>query len=68
MTKSEQMSEAASTMAKLRWSSISKKQRAKLVPRNGGRPRKYPKCPRYRSHVFSSAGRCPCGFRKAVAG
>jgi|HubBroStandDraft_4_1064222.scaffolds.fasta_scaffold415301_2 hypothetical protein len=31
----------------------------------GGRPRKYPKCPRYATHSFSPvSGKCPCGFKK----
>jgi hypothetical protein len=31
--------------------------------RNGGRPREYPPCPRYRSHRFVN-DRCPCGFTR----
>lgn len=31
--------------------------------RNGGRPRLYPKCPRYGHHRFSNGKNwCPCGF------
>jgi len=42
---------------------VPKSERAKHVPRSGGPPRKYPKCPRYGSHRFSpTTGRCPCGF------
>lgn len=29
----------------------------------GGRPSKYPKCPKYRSHRFSNGSdRCACGY------
>lgn len=32
--------------------------------RRVGKPRQFPQCPRYRSHVFSPAtNRCPCGFQ-----
>src|ERR1700693_775199 len=50
-------------LARHRWSKVPKDERAKQVPRSGGRPRKYPKCPRYGSHRFSpKTRRCPCGF------
>jgi hypothetical protein len=57
-------SEFASKIGAARWAGLSKRERAKLVPRTGGRPAKYPvRCTRYRSHIFSpSTGRCPCGF------
>ena len=29
----------------------------------GGRPRRYPKCPRYGAHRFVD-DRCPCGFKR----
>jgi len=30
-----------------------------------GKPRQFPPCPRYRSHVFSpTTNRCPCGFQR----
>jgi len=33
--------------------------------RHAGKPRRYPPCPRYRSHVFSpDTNRCPCGFQR----
>ncbi len=33
--------------------------------RRAGKPRQYPQCPRYRSHVFSpDTNRCPCGFQR----
>jgi hypothetical protein len=57
----------ASELARRRWSKVPKNERAKQVPRSGGRPRKYPKCPRYGSHRFSPrTGRCPCGFARPV--
>ncbi len=57
----------ASELARRRWSKVPKNERAKQVPRSGGRPRKYPKCPRYGSHRFSpGTGRCPCGFSRPV--
>jgi hypothetical protein len=56
---------AASDMAHKRWNKIPKKLRSAMVPRNGGRPRKYPQCVRYKAHRFVD-DRCPCGFvRKA---
>jgi hypothetical protein len=30
----------------------------------GGRPRTYPKCPRYSAHRFTQ-NRCPCGYVRA---
>jgi len=56
--------EIASAMAHKRWDKIPKKKRAAMVPRNGGRPRIYPKCPRYKAHRFSN-DRCPCGYSRA---
>lgn len=59
--------EAASALAHLRWSKMTKKQRQDAVPRGlGGAPRKYPKCPKYRAHVFHPETRkCyGCGFLK----
>jgi len=55
----------ASKLAHQRWAKIPVSERAKQVPRTGGRPRKYPQCPRYGSHRFSpKTGRCPCGFSR----
>jgi len=52
-------------LARQRWAKVPKHERAKQVPKSGGRPRKYPKCPRYGSHTFSpTTGRCPCGYRR----
>jgi len=39
-------------------------ERSRQVPRNRGRPRKYPRCPSYGSHRFSPRGRCPCGYQR----
>ena len=66
MTKTQQ---TASELSKRRWRGISKAERSKLVPRNGGRPRKYPQCPRYKSHMFDrKTNRCSgCGFEKPEA-
>jgi hypothetical protein len=62
-TKAERQ-KVASEMAATRWSRIPKSKRAALMP-EGGRPRKYPKCSRYRAHVFSpTTGLCPCGFKR----
>ena len=56
---------AAVARGRARWKGITLSERSKLVPRTGGRPRKYPPCKRYRYHVFSpKTNRCPCGFRK----
>ncbi len=52
---------AASQLATSRWARIPKAERVKLVPRNGGRKRKYQQCPRYKAHRFVN-DRCPCGF------
>jgi hypothetical protein len=76
------MNKAASDLAKLRWSKMTKKERSEqakerwskvptkrrsaMVGRNGGRPRQYPPCPRYSAHRFSKSGRCPCGYTRAV--
>ena len=61
-------SEAASKLAKLRWSKVAKADRSKQMPMPGlgGAPRKYPKCKRYRAHVFSpKTGKCyGCKFVK----
>ena len=48
--------------------SAKSKAKAKAVRENGklgGRPRKYPACPRYdnKSHRFTN-GRCACGYQK----
>jgi hypothetical protein len=57
---------AAADLARSRWRKIPKKQRSAMVPRNGGRPRVYPQCPRYSAHRFTN-DRCPCGYtRKSV--
>lgn len=48
-----------------RWQGVSPEERSRLVPHNGGgsggRPRKYPVCPRYGAHRFTN-DRCPCGY------
>jgi hypothetical protein len=59
----------ASKLAQQRWAKIPVSERSNFVPRSGGRPRKYPECPRYGSrygsHRFSPrTGRCPCGFTR----
>jgi hypothetical protein len=38
----------------------------RLNAESAGRPRLYPKCKRYRSHIFNKSGRCPCGFKRRV--
>ena len=57
------INEAAQRMAKKRWRGIPEADRSALVPRNGGRPRQYPKCPRYSAHRFTN-DRCPCGYER----
>lgn len=57
------MNKAASSLAKSRWARIPKSERAQHVPRNGGRKRIYPQCPRYKAHRFVN-DRCPCGFTR----
>jgi hypothetical protein len=54
---------AAQSLARKRWAKIPKKKRSELVPRTGGRPREYPKCPRYAAHRFVN-DRCPCGYQR----
>src|SRR5579872_5334091 len=57
----------AAKLAKQRWSKVPQNQRAKHVPRSGGRPRIYPKCPTYGSHRFSPrTERCPCGYTRIL--
>lgn len=34
------------------------------LPPLPGRPRRFPKCPRYGSHRFSPKGKCPCGYAR----
>lgn len=54
---------AAQTLAKKRWDKIPKADRGRLVPRNGGRKRKYPQCARYKQHRFF-CGVCKCGYSR----
>jgi hypothetical protein len=62
---------AAADLARRRWKGIPKKQRSAMVPRNGGRPRTYPPCPKYGSHRFAvhadGIDRCPCGQTRKPA-
>jgi len=60
--KAKKKNKAASALAKLRWSKIAPEDRGKLMPHTG-KPRIYPKCPRYKnqSHRFTD-NRCPCGY------
>ncbi|MCL2453483.1 MAG: hypothetical protein FWD08_07570 [Alphaproteobacteria bacterium] len=53
----------AAELGRRRWAKVPPAERAKQVPRNGGRPRLYPPCPHYKSkrHNFTK-DRCPCGF------
>lgn len=56
------VSDAASVLARKRWKNIPPELRRAMMPR-GGRPRIYPKCPRYSAHRFSPVtDRCPCGY------
>ena len=35
---------------------------------HGGRPRQFPRCPKYGAHRFSpKTGRCPCGYQRSDA-
>jgi len=54
---------SAQALGRKRWEGIPEKERSKLVPRNGGRPRQYPRCPRYSAHRFTN-DRCPCGYHR----
>lgn len=58
---------AAQSLARLRWEKIPPEQRSQF-PHNptgiGGRPRKYPQCPRYKAHRFGKTDRCPCGYER----
>jgi len=55
-----------------RWSarrSVQSKAKPRAVRANGepgGRPRRYPACPRYpnKTHRFATSGRCACGYHK----
>jgi hypothetical protein len=56
-----------------------KRRKRKIVPRNGGRPRIYPPCPRYSAHRFAKSfvqisetvkelrERCPCGYVRVIS-
>ena len=59
-------SEVMSEIRKLGWSRIPKRDRAALVPRNGGHPRLYPPCPFYHAgrHRFNPKGKCKCGVKR----
>jgi hypothetical protein len=61
---------AARELARLRWKDSTPEERSAQVPRNGGRPRKYPVvCSRYHAHRFSPyTGRCPCGYVRPLPG
>jgi hypothetical protein len=63
------VNQVASELAKLRWKAIPKKQRSKMVPRNGGRKRIYPLCKRYKDgkHRWQENEVCKCGVRRLVA-
>lgn len=54
---------AAQSLGRKRWEGIPKAKRSAMVPRNGGRPRQYPRCPRYKAHRFTN-NRCPCGYTR----
>lgn len=53
-------------LARKRWAAIPKRERSKLVPRNGGRPPTYPPCAHYLSarHRWDEAGKCKCGYKR----
>jgi hypothetical protein len=57
------INKAAQALGKKRWRGIPKALRSQLVPRNGGRKRIYPQCPRYSAHRFTN-DRCPCGYHR----
>jgi hypothetical protein len=61
------VSQAASLLGK-RGGLVTSKAKTKAARLNGelgGRPRKYPRCPRYGSHRFDpKTFRCPCGYRR----
>lgn len=51
----------AVALGKKRWANIPKQERTT----NGGAPRKYIPCTKYRAHVFSKAGVCyGCGLKQ----
>ena len=54
-----------STMSHLYWDGLSPEERSERVPKTGGRPRRYPQCPRYAAHRFTN-NRCPCGYIRAT--
>lgn len=62
-TRHELVTELGRLGGRKRWDGLSKEERSKLVPRNGGRPRKHPQCPRYKTHQFRD-DRCPCGYTR----
>ena len=65
-----QVSRAAAKLGHSHCDEIPTEQRSQLVPHNGGRRRKYPRCPRYKSgrHNFYPKGVCVCGFSPSLAG
>jgi hypothetical protein len=65
-TKAER-SAVASKLGRKRWAGIPKSKRGSLMPVSSGRPRVFPRCPRYGAHRFSpKTGRCPCGFVRGL--
>ena len=56
----------ASQASHLRWDKLSAEERSKVVPRNGGRHKVYPRCLNHKYHRFNRHGICSCGFLKPV--
>lgn len=56
----------ASALVHLRWDKLSPAERAAQVPRNGGRPRQYPQCPKAKCHRWNRKdGKCRlCGLAR----
>ncbi len=63
----DEVSKAASMLGRLGGlvKSKAKKKASRLNGELGGRPRQFPRCPRYGSHRFDPKTlRCPCGYRR----
>jgi hypothetical protein len=63
MSKEKSATAGARALNRIRWARLrTKAERSASVGHEGGRPRIFPKCPRYRCHQWNpNTGRCACG-------